>query len=131
VPVPAPFSIETFAAGLASWYGSPLILREAPLRGRRPAMWVCTADCDAIVYDRDLPFAAQLRAIAHQLAHMLFNHRGDVDAAAGLPVPIPGPAATCCSGSFPESEEREAEEFAGYVLDRVAWAAFGDPSPTR
>jgi hypothetical protein len=130
-PAPAPFSMEKFGEALARWYGHPLALVGAPLRGWRPAVWVCTARGDAIVYDQALPLPARLRAIAHQLAHMLLNHRGDVDAGEPFPGLAPDIVIDGCPASFTGGEEREADEFADSLLARIARGASGEPPEAR
>jgi hypothetical protein len=135
VPVPAPFSLEEFRAGVESWRGRPLALAAGRLAPGRAAAWIATATADFIVYDRDAPFPGQVRAIAHQVAHMLLGHRGSPDGrdAAGALFPDLDPAAVDADlgapAAFTAAEEQDADALARSLLARIARALPGGLPP--
>lgn len=135
VPVPAPFSLEEFRAGVESWRGRPFALAAGRLAPGRSAAWIGTATADFIVYDREEPFAGQIRAIVHQVAHMLLGHRGSPGGRDGVGALFPDldPAAVAADlgapAAFTTAEEQDADALARRLLARIARAVPGGLPP--
>jgi hypothetical protein len=135
VPVPEPFTLESFRAALERWRGRPLVLAAVPLPQGWRALWVGTSGGDFILYDPSLPPGLRLEGIAHQAGHMCAGHRGS--AVAGEPgaglfpgldravvaAELPSPAA------FTAAEEQEADAFTAALIARIAMAETPGDAP--
>lgn len=126
VPIPTPFTLDSFGAALERWRGRPLTLAAIPLAPGRRAMWVETANRDYILYEPDLPLPWQIRAIAHQAGHMCAGHRGVASGGSVAAALFPGldPAVIAAElpapADFTDAEELDAEAFAAALLARIA-----------
>jgi hypothetical protein len=120
--VPQPFSLEQFRLAVQQRTGRRLVLEPAPLGG---AAWIETADTDMIIYDQAADIDQQLRAIGHEIAHLLLGHQ-----ALELPSPLVhlDPAAvagTIAFHGYSQEDERQADDFALLLL-----SAAGNTGPT-
>jgi hypothetical protein len=125
VPIPIPFTLESFGATLERWRGRPLTLAAIPLPPGRYAVWVETASRDYIFYEPSIPPSWQVRAVAHQAGHMCAGHRGVVSGGSVAATLFPGldPAAVAAElpapTAFTDAEELDAEAFAAALLARI------------
>jgi hypothetical protein len=126
VPVPCPFTLESFSAAVERWRRRPLTMVAIRLPPGRHGLWVGTAGRDYILYEPSLPPLQQVRAIAHQAGHMCADHTGN-DAAGNsvvtalFPSLDPGLVAAELPPpkAFTDAEEQEAEAFATALLARI------------
>lgn len=125
VPIPIPFTLESFGVALERWRGRPLTLVAIPLPPGRYAAWVETATRDYILYQPSIPPSRQVRAVAHQAGHMCAGHRGidSGDSVAADLFPGLDPAAVAAElpapAAFTDAEELDAEAFAATLLARI------------
>jgi hypothetical protein len=125
VPVPSPFTLESFSEALERWRGRPLTLAALPLVGHG-ALWIGTAERDFIFYEPTLPLPQQVLAIAREAGHMCGGHCGIASATdvAGTLFPGLDPAVVGAElpspATFTDEEELEAEAFAAALVARIA-----------
>ncbi|MFI9504881.1 hypothetical protein [Nocardia sp. NPDC052566] len=88
------------------------------------AVLVRTADIDYIVYERDTTWLHQQLLIAHELSHLICEHRGALDGAADtgaalLPDLDPEQVVDALGrGDYGPEQELEAETMATLLLER-------------
>lgn len=128
LPVPDPWSVERFGAALARQRGRRLILAAAQLPGGHPGLWVALPATDLIIYPRADDAAVELRAIGHQLGHMLLGHQGVPASESPFPHVHPNTAATIGITRFAPPEESVADEFAAQFTARVSLSSATRPS---
>jgi hypothetical protein len=124
IPIPEPFDLDMFCAGVAEWRGRPLQRHPVPgLSGSAPCgVWIGTDRADHVFYD---PGTSPLHAehiVLHELAHILSGH-GGVDGALGRLLPDLDPAAArrvLGRVSYTDRQEREAEMMASLIRGRSA-----------
>jgi hypothetical protein len=115
--IPQPFSLEQFRHAVERRTGRNLLLEPAPLDG---AARISTPDTDLIIYDETADPDQQLRAIAHEVAHLLLGHQPH-----RLPSPYVhlDPAAvateTVAFHGYSRADEQEAADFAAWLMSAV------------
>jgi hypothetical protein len=116
--IPHPFSLEQFRLAIERRTGRHLVLEPAPLDG---AALIRTPDTDLIIYDEAADPDHQLRAIGHEVAHLLLGHRPH-----RLPSPYthldPATAAaeTVTWHGYSQADEQEAADFATLLLSAAS-----------
>jgi hypothetical protein len=119
LPIPAPWSIERFGEAIGRQRGRRLILTRTQLPSGHPGLWFALPLADLIIYPRADDPAAELRAIGHQLAHMLLDHKGAPASESPFPHVDSTTAATVAIIRYTQPEEKTADEFAAHLAARV------------
>ena len=77
VPLPRPWSMNTWVDALEAWRGREIDLVPVEYRPGRPSgAWQARPDYDLIAYTEHTSALHQDHIIAHELAHMLCEHTG-------------------------------------------------------
>jgi hypothetical protein len=120
-----------------------LLLAAAELPSGRSSLWVATGDIDLIVYPLGAKPTEQLRAIAHQAAHIFLGHQAAAGDIAPQVFPHLSPnfvAAKIVVSRFSEADELAADSFATRLVastglsetttrpDRAQHRTQGDPA---
>lgn len=119
LPIPSPWSIERFAAALGNRRNRRLTLAGAQLPSGHPGLWVALPAADLVIYPRADDSAAELRAIGHQLAHMLLAHQGVPANEFPFTHLAPTAAAMLAITQYTSHEEGTADEFAAEFAARI------------
>ncbi|MEY9966635.1 hypothetical protein ABIA33_004700 [Streptacidiphilus sp. MAP12-16] len=133
-PLPQPFTAESLAAALAEQRGRAIIMR--PLLAAGPGLpcglWLAFPTWDLVCYAADGSALLREQIKLHELAHMICDHRGDLDdtaLAAMLPGCSPrlvrrklGAQRVSALGrtSYTNAQEQEAEMLATFIAERAA-----------
>jgi hypothetical protein len=124
IPIPHPFDLDAFCAGLAARRGRPLHLRPVPgLSADAPCgLWIGTAEADHVFYD---PGTSPLHAehiVLHELAHILSGHTGSAGALDRLFPDLDPATVRHVLGrvGYTTAQEREAEMIASLIRGRSA-----------
>lgn len=124
LPVPDPFDLEQFRANLERQRGRRLLLLPDAMATDCSGMWIGTDQADYVFYARDTTPVHQRHIVAHEIGHMVFDHRG---VASGtrldkllFPALSPAMVRTILGRTaYSDQEEREAETFASVLLGRA------------
>ncbi|MFI9504878.1 hypothetical protein [Nocardia sp. NPDC052566] len=101
-------------AEFASRSGRPIVSSAITMPSNSMhAMLVRTTDIDYIVYERDTTRLHQQHIIAHELGHLIWNHRGIAEFGDGQEI-----VAVLGRGNYDPVEELEAEVTATLLLER-------------
>ena len=127
VPVPAPFSTDTFVSAVARHRGRPIELMPVPATVGAPCGLLMTTDrADYILYPVNTTELHQQHILMHEIAHLLCGHTGtaEIDAAATkalMPNLSPELVRRVLGRTvYTAIEEREAELLASLIAQRVA-----------
>lgn len=120
LPIPDPWSVERFGGALARQRSRRLILTAARLPAGHPGLLVALPAADLIIYPRADDAAIELRAIAHQLGHLLLGHQGAPASHSPFLHLPPNATARIEITRFTPPEETAAEEFAAQFTARVS-----------
>ena len=115
--IPHPFSLEQFRLAVERRTGRRLVLEPAPLAG---AAWVETADTDLIIYDQAADADQQLRAIGHEVAHLLLGHQAHERPSPFAHLDPATVAETVTVHGYSQADEREADDFAFLLLSAAS-----------
>jgi len=118
--VPGPSDWPQLRAAIEQARGRPLLLAAADLPSECTSLWVATSNVDLIVYPRGAEPTEQLRAIAHQAAHIFLGHQAaatDTDPSLFPHLAPEFVAATTTIASFSECDELAADSFAARVVE--------------
>ncbi|HWG97799.1 MAG TPA: hypothetical protein VNV66_00375 [Pilimelia sp.] len=127
VPIPVPFDLGEFCAGVARRRGRRLWLRGVPHLGTAApcGLWIATGTADYVFYD---PGTSRLHAehiVLHELGHMLCGHSVATEVGRSVLsalVPDLDPAAVARvlgRVSYTTAQEREAELTASLIRTRA------------
>jgi hypothetical protein len=78
IPIPRPFSVESFVAQVASSRGRPIHLHTVPHHATadKPCgVWLATDDEDHIFFEEQTSRLHQEHIILHEIGHMLGGHK--------------------------------------------------------
>ena len=115
---PRPWSLEELRVAVERHRGRTLVLEPAPLSHGGSAIWVATHGADLIVYSQAADLARRIRAIGHQLGHMLLGHQARHDGQQPLFQHL-DPALTSLAftiSRYAQADEREADDFASLLV---------------
>jgi IrrE N-terminal-like domain len=133
LPIPRPFDVDAFRAALETQRSRRLVLTTATLPPGCTGLWAASRSADYIFYGHDAAPAEQLRAIGHELGHMILGHRGMQISASEFARLLflhldPHKVAAALAlvpviARYSETEEAEADVFASLLLDRIGHTA--------
>lgn len=122
--IPVPWDLELLVSRIALDRGRPIHLVgvQIPVTARElTGAWWATPDVDYICYDRSASPAVREQTIAHELGHLLMDHRQQASGAAHRPAVIDVLAAASVSPTliknflgrtvYEDATEAAAEEF--------------------
>jgi hypothetical protein len=139
IPIPNPFDLDIFCAGMAAHRGRPLTLQPMPglSAGAPCGLWISVPNADYVFYDADTSRLHAEHIVLHELSHMLSGHTSRLNAdlragdAIGRLVPDLHPATIDTMlgrTSYTCAQEREAEILASLIRARsVPGPATGHP----
>ncbi|MFI9723158.1 ParH-like protein [Streptomyces sp. NPDC052396] len=137
--LPVPFDAAELAVRVADRRRRPIELIPTPWQPGLPCGLLVTADqADYIVYAADTPPLHRQHILAHELAHLLCEHRGRPSTGL-LPHLSPQLVGRVLGRTvYSEPQEQEAELLASLMLHRALWSRpapatdpFFDPAPRR
>lgn len=124
VPLPVPFELPAFTAGLSARLGRPVELLPLPAGSRGTCgVLVSTDRAEYIGYPSDTTLLHQQHIVLHEVGHLLCGHQGTGTAAVGTLVPhLSGELIHRVLGrdAYTDVQEQEAELFASLLLHRAA-----------
>ncbi|MFE6687049.1 hypothetical protein ACFVFQ_11280 [Streptomyces sp. NPDC057743] len=134
LPLPRPFSLETFCTQLAERRKRPLHLHPLPLQAAQDicGLWLATDTDDHIFFEQRTSRVHREHIVLHEIGHMLFDHHcaapDGVDTRRVLPDLSPRLVQRLLGRtSYTSRQEREAEMFASLMRIRVARLNTGEP----
>ncbi len=135
IALPIPFDIEAFCKVVEQRTGRPIILRPWPTLGDPFGLWVHESTRDVIYYLADTSYGHQIHIILHELSHLLLEH--DPLAVSEMELSLMPfkhleaqqvkQLLARARGAYSAVEEREAEELAYLIEERVRTQAFEGP----
>jgi hypothetical protein len=121
--IPCPWSLAEFRVNVERHRDRPLVLAAVPLPRRISGLWIATATTDVIGYSQTADLGQQVRAIGHQVAHLLLGHQAMPSASASqalFPHLAPSLVATMITISrFDPADEMAADEFGSLFTARA------------
>ncbi len=131
IPVPQPFDLEAFAAGVGRKLGRTIEIRDLPDDPRLAAVsgaWMSLDDADIISLEAGTSGWHRDLIALHEFGHLLSNHPSDPDWDRNqLARHFPGLSARAldrtrfrhAQDGYSDQEEQEAEMIASVILDRA------------
>ncbi|KOU40508.1 toxin [Streptomyces sp. WM4235] len=117
--LPESYDLMTLCDHLGGSRGRPVHLLPMPLDASGPCgLWLAFSDADYVVYEQHTSRHHQEHIIAHELAHMLCDHRsGSADSSRAVATLFPDldPSLVrdlLCRDNYSDTQEREAEVMA-------------------
>ncbi|MFK0250221.1 hypothetical protein ACIQUM_36430 [Amycolatopsis azurea] len=129
--LPAMYTLDVLTSAVAEAVGRRIEVRAADLDGALPCgMAIDTEDRYIIVYPRTANVHHRTHIIGHELGHIIMEHHKELKASANLSIreyaPILAPhlsteliARLLGRTVYDQQHEREAELFAGLVMDQI------------
>jgi len=117
--IPDPLDWPRLRTAIERARGRRLLLAAVEMSSERPSLWVATDDIDLIVYSREAERDEQLRAIAHQAAHIFLGHQAFASDGGVNPLPhlaLEFVAATIVICGFSEADEVAADSLAARIV---------------
>jgi hypothetical protein len=130
--LPVPFTAEAFCQGLGVCLGRPIMLCPVDTRTGPCGLWVATASTHYFFYERATSSLHKEQIVGHEAGHAVFEHASadvlDGDELAGLlDLDVQLIRQVLGRATYSRQEEREAEVFGTFVLERAVHA----PPPAR
>src|SRR5579862_593780 len=118
--IPCPWSLAEFQVNVERHRDARLVIAAASLRQGTSGLWIATATADLIIYNEAADPAQQLRAIGHQVAHLLLGHQAPPSDSASRALLAPSLVTAVLPVShFSSADEMAADEFAALLVARA------------
>lgn len=134
--LPVPFTAEAFCQGLGVCLGRPIVLCAVDTRTGPCGLWVATVSTHYFFYERATSSLHKEQIVGHEAGHAVFEHASadvlDGDELAGLlGLDVQLVRQVLGRNAYSMQEEREAEVFGTFVLERAVHAPPPAQPPVR